>query len=171
MKLTFLHYKTCFSTFHDLLFPFVCHEWPISLPYFFELSEYTKGMERGRIPNRLRRYRRMAGYSQKTVAKAIGLLGTSSLSRWEKGTSLPTLPVVFKLSLLYKTHPIHLYQDLWQELKFSLESGPNLSSPSEGFSSNQAEYLWRNQLWPCGPFTVLSTNSDRKTFQNSNRSG
>jgi len=77
-------------------------------------------MER-RIPNRLKRYRRLAGHSQKEASQIVGLAGTCSLSRWEKGRGFPSIPMLFKLSLLYKTHPIHLYQDLWQTIKYEQE--------------------------------------------------
>ena len=73
------------------------------------------------IPNRLKRYRRIAGLSQKRAAKLIGLSNTSVLCKWEKGKALPSLPFLFKLSVAYQTHPVHLYQDLWLSLKASLD--------------------------------------------------
>jgi DNA-binding XRE family transcriptional regulator len=73
------------------------------------------------VPNRLKRYRRVAGLSQKKAAKLIGLSNTSSLCKWEKGKALPSVPYLFKLSVIYHTHPVHLYQDLWQSLKKDMD--------------------------------------------------
>lgn len=73
------------------------------------------------VPNRLKRYRRIAGLSQKRAARLIGLSNTSALCKWEKGKALPSLPFLFKLSVVYSTHPVHLYQDFWQSLKTDIE--------------------------------------------------
>jgi transcriptional regulator with XRE-family HTH domain len=96
-------------------------------------------MERSRIPNRLKRYRRLAGYSQKSAARILRLPSASSLSRWEKGRNFPSIPLLFKLSLLYKTHPIHLYQDLWQRLKLEVEE--SIPKDAEPINSNEKFYL------------------------------
>jgi transcriptional regulator with XRE-family HTH domain len=78
-------------------------------------------MEQGRIPNRLKKYRRLAGFSQCEAAELLDLKNTSCISRWEKGKSVPSLRYIFKLSLLYRTHPVHLYPDIWQQLKKELQ--------------------------------------------------
>ena len=74
-------------------------------------------METCRIPNSLKRYRRLAGYSQKEVAQALGLKHTNYISRWEKGFNYPAIEYLFRLSFLYKTFPNHLYQELCQDWK------------------------------------------------------
>lgn len=79
-------------------------------------------MEVGRIPNRLKKYRRLAGYSQKEVSAKLGLRNGCYISRWEKGLGYPSIPALFKLSGLYHTHPIHLYPELWQSIKRELLS-------------------------------------------------
>jgi DNA-binding XRE family transcriptional regulator len=70
-------------------------------------------MEQGRFPNKLKRYRRIAGYSQKKVARVLGLADTSMISRWEQGAVLPSLLYTFKLSKLYHTLPHELFDLLW----------------------------------------------------------
>lgn len=69
-------------------------------------------MGKGRpIPNRLRRYRIIAGYNQKQVAEILGLICRNRVSRWEKGTSMPNLQNLIKLSSLYKTLIEELYHE------------------------------------------------------------
>jgi transcriptional regulator with XRE-family HTH domain len=72
-------------------------------------------MELGRFPNKLKKYRRIAGLSQKKVAKALGFADTSVISRWEHGAVLPGLHHTFKLSKLYHTLPHELFDLLWQQ--------------------------------------------------------
>lgn len=75
-------------------------------------------MEQSRIPNSLKKYRRLAGYSQKQVAQILGLKQSSCISQWESGTSSPRVKQLFQLSFVYKTIPNHLYFDLcrtWKE--------------------------------------------------------
>lgn len=75
-------------------------------------------MERSRIPhiNRLKKYRRWVGLSQKQVAKRLGLKNTSPLSRWEQGLAYPSIVNVFRLSRIYKTIPQELYTELYQKI-------------------------------------------------------
>lgn len=63
----------------------------------------------------------MAGLSQKRVAKLMHFKNTNSISQWEKGASCPSLQQIFRLSLLYKTVPMHLYFELWQSLKEEMD--------------------------------------------------
>src|SRR5688500_1884045 len=74
-------------------------------------------MENSRIPNSLKKYRRLAGYSQRQVAKLLGLYDSNCISRWERGLCYPALQYLFKLSFLYKTLPNHLYHELYQHWK------------------------------------------------------
>ena len=71
-------------------------------------------METRRYPNRLKKFRRLFCFSQKEVARLVGLADASLLSRWEKGISLPTLVYLFRLARIYKTMPTEMYTDLWQ---------------------------------------------------------
>lgn len=109
---------------------------------YYHSSWYALYMEHGRIPNRLRKYRRLAGFSQRQTAQLLHMHNASSLSRWEKGLSMPKLKYLFQLSLLYRTHPIHLYQEFWQYLKKDLsEKESNLLAHHEPISSNDIDVL------------------------------
>ena len=55
-------------------------------------------MEISRVPNKLKSYRRCCGYSQKKVARMLGLADTSTLSRWEHGIAVPGMVQVFSLA-------------------------------------------------------------------------
>lgn len=69
-----------------------------------------------RIPNRLRRYRRIMGYDQRDVAFLLGLSSHTRISEWEDGKYAPTLYNLLQLSIIYRTLPDELYYDLRQEL-------------------------------------------------------
>lgn len=72
-------------------------------------------MEGGWYPYKLKKYRRIAGYSQKKVTPVIGLAVTSVISRWKRGTVLPALHHIFKLSKLYEILPHELFDLLWNQ--------------------------------------------------------
>ena len=81
-------------------------------------------MEKGRYPNKLKMFRHCQGYSQKKVARFLGLDNTSMLSRWENGISIPSLMLVFKLARIYQVEPTELYEELWNYF----ESSENLAA-------------------------------------------
>jgi transcriptional regulator with XRE-family HTH domain len=66
---------------------------------------------RRRFQNRLRKHRRIMGYSQKHVAWLLGFKNTSSICRWEKGVAMPNVENLLKLSYLYRTLCDELYYD------------------------------------------------------------
>ena len=70
-------------------------------------------------PNRLRKYRKIMGYTQKQVAIFLGLgeNNASRISRWEQGIALPSLQNVLKLSILYRTLVNQLYYDLFLQYR------------------------------------------------------
>jgi transcriptional regulator with XRE-family HTH domain len=70
-------------------------------------------MEPGRFPNRLKKFRRIAGYSRKKVASLLDLRSTSMLSRWERGISTPGIIDIFRLAFIYNVLPHELYLELW----------------------------------------------------------
>ena len=70
-----------------------------------------------RIPNNLKKYRHIAGYSQKKVAAILGVSYTGSICKWEKGLLYPGIFQLFTLAKLYNTVPHELYTDMWQNLK------------------------------------------------------
>src|SRR6266542_1577854 len=82
-------------------------------------------MEVGRIPNRLKKYRRLAGLSQKKVSKLLDV-SICSLSRWEKGHAMPNMLHVLQLCVLYRAYPHQLYFEVWEALKKEFAPAFNL---------------------------------------------
>ncbi len=90
-------------------------------------------MERGgrQFPNRLRKFRRMHGYTQKEVNTLLGIQGQSRISRWERGESLPDTINLFKLCILYGTLPNELYFEVYKKLQ------PNMARRKTMFLSDK----------------------------------
>lgn len=102
------------------------------------IPSYTAGMEIGRYPNKLKMFRRCQGYSQKKVARMLGLADTSTLSRWEHGIALPSIMHVFRLAGMYQTLPHELFEELWDQYA----SGNNLLvQETEPFNTNQSFFV------------------------------
>jgi transcriptional regulator with XRE-family HTH domain len=70
-----------------------------------------------RIPNLLKKYRRIRGLDQKKVAQILGLKSASRISRWEKGDCIPSHVNVIRLSILYRTMADALFYDLAKALR------------------------------------------------------
>ena len=96
----------------------------------FDFSTTLLAMEPSRIPNKLRFFRRLCGYSQKKIARMLGLNDTNAISRWEQGAYAPNIKNLFKLSQIYHVYPHELYPGLWEE-----------SIPEEYLSAQQTEQL------------------------------
>ncbi len=77
--------------------------------------------DRRHIPNRLRKYRRLMGYTQKEVCFLLGVKSTDRISLWEKGLAFPNVTNLIKLSILYHAFPTDLYFDLMKILRHELE--------------------------------------------------
>jgi transcriptional regulator with XRE-family HTH domain len=69
------------------------------------------------IPNRLRKYRRANGLSQREAARLLGLAHASSLSRWEQGHCLPSPLNLFRLAAIYRTLVDSLYIDVLRTIR------------------------------------------------------
>ena len=67
-----------------------------------------------RIPNKLKHYRVVNGYTLNDVAFILELKNTNRITRWEKGTVIPGTKHLFKLSRLYRTLPHELLHDLYE---------------------------------------------------------
>ena len=76
-----------------------------------------------RVANRLKRYRRVRGLSQKDVARIMGFKNSNRISRWEEGLAMPSARNVFKLAQIYRTMADALYMDLLPELKEEVLAG------------------------------------------------
>ncbi len=64
-----------------------------------------------KIPNLLRKYRRVRGLSQKQVAAILGLKSASRISKWEKGRCMPSLMNAIRLSILCRSMVDALFFD------------------------------------------------------------
>jgi len=68
----------------------------------------------------------MLGFTQKEVAKILGITSTTVISRWENGRSSPDLKNLLKLSIIYK----RLIDDLYFDLRSVMRSELSLSDIS-----------------------------------------
>ena len=125
------------SHFKNYVIHKICaiHKFP-SLNSFWNTA-YTSFMEIRRFPNKLKMFRQCQGFSQKKVARILGLTDTSMLSRWEHGISFPSLIQVFRLSRIYHVQPIELFDQLWNETENNL-----LVQVNEPFTISQPFYSW-----------------------------
>ena len=57
----------------------------------------------------------MHGYSQKKLARMLGMKSSTLISQWEKGITLPTLDSLLKLCVIYNTLIEELYFERLQE--------------------------------------------------------
>ncbi len=74
-----------------------------------------------KIPNRLRKHRRIIGYTQKQVAQRLKLKGVGRISQWENGARFPGIRNLIKLSILYRTLVDELYYDLREVIRKDLD--------------------------------------------------
>jgi transcriptional regulator with XRE-family HTH domain len=72
------------------------------------------------IPNSLKKYRRIMGFSQEDVRRELKLSSTSIISKWERGLVMPSADNLLKLSVLYKTLANELYYELGKEIQHEL---------------------------------------------------
>ena len=79
------------------------------------------GINGRKIPNRLRKYRRLAKLTQKEVAHALGV-SQSRISNWENGEVFPSMVNFLKLSVLYKTLCNELYFEVIKEFQQEQDS-------------------------------------------------
>jgi transcriptional regulator with XRE-family HTH domain len=70
-----------------------------------------------KIPNLLRKYRKVNGFKQQDVAEILGMKSTSKISRWEKGECIPNMVNAFRISILYCVMVDSLFIDLLHELR------------------------------------------------------
>lgn len=56
------------------------------------------------------------GYSQRQVAKRLGMKSPGRISQWENGWRVPSIRNLLKLSILYRTLVDNLYYDLRETL-------------------------------------------------------
>lgn len=76
---------------------------------------------RRHIPNRLRKHRKLMGYTQKDVALLLGVNATDRISQWEQGVTFPNVINLIKLSIIFHVFPTDLYYDLMSVLRKELD--------------------------------------------------
>ncbi len=75
-----------------------------------------------RIPNCLRKFRKVSGYTQRQVALILGVRTTGMISRWENGSRLPSPINIFRLAALYGTLADALYIDMMRRLREEIKA-------------------------------------------------
>jgi transcriptional regulator with XRE-family HTH domain len=98
-------------------------------------------MDFSKFTNNLKRYRHIAGYSQKEVALILGFSYTATISKWEKGFLLPDTRYLFLLCHLYTTTPQELYDNLWQSLMEEIDVQKYKVLPKKSVESATHFYL------------------------------
>jgi len=73
------------------------------------------------IPNSLRKFRKMSGYTQKQVAFFLGVENAGMISRWENGSRFPSPVNIFRLAALYHTMADALYFNLLQIVRREIQ--------------------------------------------------
>ncbi|HTY11515.1 MAG TPA: helix-turn-helix transcriptional regulator [Bacteroidota bacterium] len=73
-----------------------------------------------KIPNLLRKYRRIRGLNQKEIAAILGLRSASLVSRWEKGRCIPSLMNAIRLAILCRSMVDALFFDHVRALRVEI---------------------------------------------------
>jgi len=84
------------------------------------------------IPNCLRKFRKMSGYSQRQVAFFLGVENAGMISRWEKGARFPSPVNIFRLAALYHTMVDALYFNLLRVVRKEIQARRNALEAREG---------------------------------------
>jgi len=90
---------------------------------FMPSTDKLSGMnEAGRsFINRLRKHRRLMGYTQDDVAYLLGLESKTEISRWEKGITIPKAANVMRLAYIYHTFAEELFREFYKEVRYEIE--------------------------------------------------
>lgn len=93
--------------------------------------------------NRLWLARKRAGLRQKQVAHLLGHRTVDQVSRYEKGTRVPTLETALMLELIYRTPLRQLFGDLYEELHGKIRqrigNTPSLNQFAKSIETQEAE--------------------------------
>lgn len=71
-------------------------------------------------PNRLWKYRKRVGYTQRQVAGIIGYHSATDISHYEHGRKVPSLLTALKLEIVYHTPVAFLFTDVYVPLRTRL---------------------------------------------------
>jgi transcriptional regulator with XRE-family HTH domain len=75
-----------------------------------------------RTPNRLWKYRKRMGFSQRQVAAIMGYLSPADISRCEHGRKVPSLVTALKFEIVYRVPVAFLFPELYHRLKDQLRA-------------------------------------------------
>ena len=79
------------------------------------------------------------GYSQRQVARLLGLKCASRISRWESGERFPGIRNLIKLSILYHTLVDNLYYELRENIRTELEQAEGQVNESDKENSEEVK--------------------------------
>lgn len=96
------------------IFPSLCSS------TFFDNYIYMKNEGRSFI-NRLRKHRRLMGYTQDDVAYLLDLRSSAQISRWEKGQAIPDTVNVIRLAYIYRTFTEELFREYYKQMRYDIE--------------------------------------------------
>jgi len=82
-------------------------------------------MEEDHTTNRLVLYRKRMKYSQKKVARILGLKNVSVLSHYERGTTRPSLERALGLEIIYRVPVAFLFPDLYEGVRSEVREREN----------------------------------------------
>ena len=71
--------------------------------------------------NRLRKHRRLMGYTQADVAYLLGLNNSIVISRWEKGRIIPLADNAIRLAYIYHTFTEELFREFFKKARYEIE--------------------------------------------------
>ena len=86
------------------------------------MKKHPPPARRRPITNRLWRFRKRKGFTQKQVAQILGYASPTHLSHWERGRTLPSLISALKLSAVYDAPLEILFHDIFQQLRAELRA-------------------------------------------------
>jgi len=92
------------------------------------------------IPNSLRKFRKMNGYTQKEVAFLLGVANSGMISRWERGSRLPSPVNIYRLAALYHTMADALYFDLVRVVRREIQARRDELEARRGLLPQEATF-------------------------------
>jgi transcriptional regulator with XRE-family HTH domain len=79
-----------------------------------------------KLPNQLRKYRKLRGLTQKQVSKILGLKSSSRISRWETGKCLPSVKNTIRLAIVLRVNADDLFWDLRKAILEEVREGGDI---------------------------------------------
>src|SRR5574341_112244 len=86
------------------------------------MTRSSRSTESAILPNRLWRYRRRMGVTQRQVAILLGYRSSADIGDDERGDKLPNLVTALKLEIAYRVPVAFLFPDLYGRLKATVRA-------------------------------------------------